>query len=176
MPTAISVNSRPFLSNDHAATSKHHHHLLGLSSQTQETTKMPQKSTQQGESSALCCQSHTEEVSGLCHHHHRVSCAGQQLPRGERFWHLQFPAQASHAFSGALVPFPGAQLGTQGLHVKHCLSRQGRIRCVCIHLLACALTASPSWGQTMLQLLGGAQLGQQYWCWECKVGKEMWAG
>ena len=26
-----------------------------------------------------------------------------------------------HTFSGALVPFPGAQLDTQALHVKHCL-------------------------------------------------------
>ena len=43
MPTAISVNSRPFLSNDHAATSKHHHHLLGFCSQTRETTKCPRK-------------------------------------------------------------------------------------------------------------------------------------
>ena len=43
LPTAISVNSRPFLSNDHAATSKHHHHLLGFCSQTRETTKCPRK-------------------------------------------------------------------------------------------------------------------------------------
>jgi len=43
LPTAISVNSRPFLSNDHAATSKHHHHLLGLCSQTWETKKCPRK-------------------------------------------------------------------------------------------------------------------------------------
>ena len=85
---------------------------------------MPQKSTQQGESSALCCQSHTEEVSGLCHHHHRVSCPGQQLPRGERFWHLQFPAQASH-FLWCFGSIPWSPAGHTGIARKALLMTAG---------------------------------------------------